>query len=128
MVKLFFSKTYISGNGKGSGSKTWREQYLTHTERKFIGDIEGMVKPGGIVKMKGALNPCRGGCQPAIRDILVGKKGAKVSYEATSTGKTYEWEGLPDGRVKQTEKVNNKIKAFLYNLLTRRRKSVNCTH
>lgn len=84
-----------------------------------------MVRPGDTIKMKGELNPCRPECQPAIRDF-VGEKGVNAEYRATNTGKTYKWKRMPDGKVLQTEKAGSKIKAFIYNLITRRRKSSKC--
>ena len=60
-----------------------------------------------------------------IRDF-VGDKGVQAEYRATNTGKTYKWKRMPDGKVLQTEKAGSKIKAFIYNLITRRRKSSKC--
>ena len=57
-----------------------------------------------------------------IRDF-VGEKGVNAEYRATNTGKTYKWKRMPDGKILQTEKAGSKIKAFIYNLITRRRKS-----
>ena len=60
-----------------------------------------------------------------IRDF-VGEKGVNAEYRATNTGKTYKWKRMPDGKVLQTEKTGSKIKVFIYNLITRRRKSSKC--
>lgn len=125
MERLFFPNLIVVEGNKGSGRLTWREQYATHTERKFIEETKGMIQPGDKVIMKGELNPCRGGCQPAIRDVLVNEKGATVSYEAKKTGMLYEWEKVADGSVKQTEKSIKGIRSFIYNLSTRRRKPCN---
>ena len=64
-------------------------------------------------------------CQPAIRDF-VGETGVNAEYHATNTGKTYKWKRMPDSKVLQTEKAGSKIKAFIYNLITRRRKPSKC--
>ncbi|WP_308025175.1 RHS repeat domain-containing protein, partial [Neisseria oralis] len=123
--KTIFSNSYTSGNGVGTGRLNQQQALQTHTERKFLADIKDMVRPGDTIKMKGELNPCRPGCQPAIRDF-VGEKGVNAEYHATNTGKTYKWKRMPDGKVLQTEKAGSKIKAFIYNLITRRRKPSKC--
>lgn len=84
-----------------------------------------MVRLGDAIKIKGELNPCRPGRQPDIRDF-VGEKGVNAEYRATNTGKTYKWKRMPDGKVLQTEKAGSRIKAFIFNLITRRRKPSKC--
>ena len=56
----------------------------------------------------------------------MGETGVNAEYHAKNTGKTYKWKRMPDGKVLQTEKAGSKIKAFIYNLITRRRKSSKC--
>ena len=56
----------------------------------------------------------------------MGEKGVNAEYRATNTGKTYKWKRMPDGKVLQTEKVGSRIKVFIYNLITRRRKASKC--
>lgn len=119
--KTIFSDDYTSGGEKGGGRLNQQEALLTHTERKFLNDIDGMVKPGDHLKMTGELNPCRPGCQPAIRDF-VHAKGVTAEYTASSTGNVYKWERLDNRFVLQTEiDVNGKATTYKYNILKRTR-------
>lgn len=122
---MIFSTSYTSSNGPETGRLNQQQALRTHTERKFLSDIKDIVKPGDTVKMAGELNPCRPGCQPAIRDF-VGEKNVKAEYRASNTGRVYEWKRMPDGKVLQKERLGSKIKAFIYNLVTRRRKPTKC--
>ncbi|WP_146106000.1 hypothetical protein [Apibacter adventoris] len=50
-----------------TGMKPNQQQaLLTHTERKFLNDINDLVNLGDHLKMVGQLNPCKPGCQPAL--------------------------------------------------------------
>lgn len=119
--KTIFSDEYISGGEKGGGRLNQQEALLTHTERKFLKDIDGMVKPGDHLKMTGELNPCRPGCQPAIRDF-VHAKGVTAEYTASSTGKIYKWERLDNRFVLQTEiDAKGNATTYKYNILKRKR-------
>ena len=58
-------------------------------------DAENVVEPGDTLKMKGSLDPCRPGCQPAIRDFVV-KNDVDAIYHATETGRTWKWRKWSD--------------------------------
>ncbi len=111
--KSLGKKPYKSGGTKGK--KNQYEALKTHTERKFIDDVVGDLEPGDHLKMSGELNPCRPGCQPAIRDVVY-TQDVTAEYKATSTGKTYSWK--KDGKlVYQTEvDIHGKARIFKYNM------------
>ncbi|AZA80274.1 hypothetical protein EG347_14725 [Chryseobacterium sp. G0186] len=111
--KSLGKKPYKSGGTKGK--KNQYEALKTHTERKFIDDVVGDLVPGDHLKMSGELNPCRPGCQPAIRDVVY-TQNVTAEYKATSTGKTYSWK--KDGKlVYQTEvDIHGKARIFKYNM------------
>lgn len=120
-AKTVFSSNYVSGGEKGGGRLNQQEALLTHTERKFLNDVDGMVKPGDHLKMTGELNPCRPGCQPAIRDF-VHAKGVTAEYTASSTGKVYQWERVDNKFVLQTEiDMDGSKTTYKYNIAKRKR-------
>ena len=118
-----FSDTYSSGGVPGGGRLNQQEALLTHTERKFLNDIDDVVEPGDHLKMVGELNPCKPGCQPAIRDFVL-ENNVTAEYKATSTGNVYKWEKLDDKHVLQTEIIDGKTTKYKYNMETRRRVKV----
>ncbi|QWX84242.1 RHS repeat protein [Cellulophaga sp. HaHaR_3_176] len=120
-----FSNTYQSGGVPGGGRLNQQEALLTHTERKFMNEVDGMVQQGDHLKMTGQLNPCKPGCQPAIRDF-VANKGVSAEYFASDTNMTYKWEKSSTGKVIQTEIFEGKVQAkYEYDVNTRRRKKLN---
>lgn len=105
-------KNYKSGGGRGSGRKNQRQALLTHTERKFLNEIEPTISRGDHLKMVGELNPCIPGCQPTIRGF-VRKHDVTAEYRSTKTGKVYSWQ-LVNGVVHQTERLGNTTKTYKY--------------
>ncbi|WP_143305845.1 RHS repeat-associated core domain-containing protein [Chitinophaga vietnamensis] len=121
------SKNYTSGGMfTGQGAPNQQQALLTHTERKFLSDANDIVKPGDHLQMRGRLNPCRPGCQPAIRKFVMANK-VTASYYATSTRRTYHWERISDKHLIQTESLRGKVKAkYKYNMETGRRTKIKC--
>jgi RHS repeat-associated protein len=80
----------VRSGGTGRSNLTREEQLESHTERKVIGLLNGQgeVQEGDIVLMRGQYNPCRGGCQPAIRQF-VDETGATVFYTSEEDGSVY---------------------------------------
>jgi RHS repeat-associated protein len=105
-------KSYTSGGGRGSGRKNQRQALLTHTERKFLDEIEPTITGGEHLKMIGELNPCIPGCQPTIRGF-VRKHGVTAQYRSTKTGKVYSWRRV-NGIVHQTEKLGKITREYKY--------------
>ena len=60
MIKLCYKPT-VGG---------YRDGLLHHTERKFLNDADMIVVSGDSLYMEGFLNPCKPGCQPAIRTFV----------------------------------------------------------
>ncbi len=89
--------TYSSGGLVGKN--TYQSQLLTHTERQFLGQIEHAVQPGDVLEMKGVLNPCKPGCQPAIRSFVQNNQVTAI-YKSSSTGLTYKWTPFNDPKLK----------------------------
>lgn len=106
-----------------------QQALLTHTERKFLNDINDLVNPGDHLKMVGQLNPCKPGCQPAIRDF-VADKGVTAEYFASDTKMHYIWEKSGNNKVLQieTDITTGKVSAYEYDTQARRRNSVNLDH
>ena len=98
---LILQKEYYSGRTY-KGKLNFQQQLLTHTERYFLDEVEDIVSPGNHLKMTGALNPCRPGCQPAIRRFVL-KNNVTVEYFATDTNTKFEWYKSADGKVIQIE-------------------------
>ena len=96
-----FHGEYTSGAEPGCGRLNYQEQLSTHTESKFLDNLEGKVKPGDHLEMHGSKNPCRPGCQPKIRKF-VARNDVTASYSASDTGLQYNWEPTGNGAVKQT--------------------------
>ena len=94
---VIFENNYTSGGGKGG----YRDGLLHHTERKFLRDAEAIVESGDHLNMIGELNPCRPGCQPAIRQF-VQDNGVTATYVADSTGQTFHWSSFNDSNLKGT--------------------------
>ena len=95
-------KDYVSGGGKGG----YQNGLLYHTERKFLNDIEkkiilGDVVSGDHLNMIGELNPCKPGCQPAIRKF-VQDNGVTATYIATQKKMVFHWELFNDQKLKGT--------------------------
>lgn len=127
--QTIFSETYTSG-GMFTGMKPNQQQaLLTHTERKFLNDINDLVNSGDHLKMVGQLNPCKPGCQPAIRDF-VADKGVTAEYFASDTKMHYIWEKTGNNKVLQieTDITTGKVSAYEYDTQARRRNSVNLDH
>lgn len=121
--QTIFSQPYQSGGVfTGQGSPNQQQALLTHTERKFLNDAMDVVEPGDHLKMTGELNPCKPGCQPAIRDFVLANN-VTAEYHATSTNQTYHWERVSDKHVIQTEMVDGKVTGrYKYSMHTRRRR------
>nr|WP_262915465.1 hypothetical protein [Niabella ginsengisoli] len=111
-----FNNTYQSGS-PGSGRLNQQEALLTHTERKFLtNDAMDMVQAGDHLKMSGQLNPCKPGCQPAIRRF-VNDFDVSAEYHATDTGRSYHWSKSSPGHIIQTEMEGGRVVAkYDYNL------------
>ena len=89
---------YISGGGKGG----YRDGLLYHTERKFLRDVKKKILSkkviaGDQLNMKGVLDPCRPGCQPAIREFV--KENDVIAVYESST-KTFYWRPFNDIKLK----------------------------
>lgn len=93
--------SYKSGGEPGCGKLDYQQQLDTHTEAKFLKDLQGKVKPGDHIEMTGSRNPCQPGCQPKIRDF-VSENGVTATYNATDTGLQYNWKPNGDNSVIQT--------------------------
>ena len=98
---LIFQKEYISGH-TNKGKLNFQEQLSTHTERYFLKNAKYIVASGNHLKMVGALNPCRPGCQPAIRRFVL-ENNVTAEYFATDTNTKFEWYKSADGKVIQVE-------------------------
>ncbi|HEX2627650.1 MAG TPA: RHS repeat-associated core domain-containing protein, partial [Chitinophagaceae bacterium] len=121
------SQPYQSGGVfTGMGSPNQQQALLTHTERKFLNDAMDIVEPKDHLKMTGELNPCKPGCQPAVRDFVLAND-VTAEYHATSTNRTYHWERVSDKHVIQTEMADGKVVGrYKYNMETRRRTRISC--
>jgi uncharacterized protein RhaS with RHS repeats len=117
---IVHNKTYTSGGGIGGGGLNQQEALLTHTERKFFNDIIDDVEPGDHLVMRGQLNPCKPGCQPAIRRFVL-DNNVTAEYHASDTGMKYTWE-KKNGKIYQTETDGINVKKYEYNMDTLRRK------
>lgn len=93
--------SYESGGESGCGKLNFQEQLDTHTEAKFLRDIDGRVQPGDHLQMTGELDPCQPGCQPKIRQF-VAKNDVTATYDAKGTGNQWNWSPNGDGTVRQT--------------------------
>ena len=96
---IIFSDVYSSG-GQKKGRLNFQEQLETHTERQFLNDAKEIVLPGNHLKMSGTLNPCKPGCQPAIRRFVLNNN---VTAEYSANNKKFEWYKSGDGKVIQIE-------------------------
>jgi hypothetical protein len=99
-------------SGGTKGRKNQAEALETHTERKVLNDLKGKTTPGDEIHMQGELDPCRPGCQPAIREF-VAENNVKVIY-TTTEGKIWTFrkaEGLGKlkGEVIQEVTENGKV-------------------
>jgi len=84
-------KSYQSGGTKGK--KNQFEALETHTERKFLKDANSgrpRLKKGDHLAMEGEYEPCKPGCQPAIRDT-VRKRQVTAEYKNRENGNTHKW-------------------------------------
>lgn len=95
--KQIFSNTYVSGGGVGG----YRDGLKHHTEPKFLSEIQSFIKKEDHISMKGQLNPCKPGCQPAIRKF-VQDQGVTAEYTATQTQKKYNWRPYSNPKLKGT--------------------------
>lgn len=98
----------VGGDYTSGGTGGYRDGLLHHTERKFLNDVEiaideGVISPGNHLDMQGELDPCRPGCQPAIRSYIQ-ENGGTAKYYATATGNTFSWETYSDPKLKGTVK------------------------
>ncbi len=89
---------YVSGGTKGR-RLNFQEQLNTHTEAKFLKDINGKVKAGDHLLMQGNLDPCRPGCQPKIRKFVLENSVSADYYSNTSH---FNWIKETDSSVLQT--------------------------
>ena len=64
--ELIYGDDYVSGGGVGG----YRDGLLHHTERKFLTDADVIVQSNDSIVMQGEKNPCKPGCQPAIRKFV----------------------------------------------------------
>jgi RHS repeat-associated protein len=90
---------------EGEGSLNQNEALQTHTEPKFLSDVQDMIDSGDIdpdeahLVMQGELPPCQPGCQPAIRDF-VDQNGVTAEYNEVppdgSEGSSWAWEPAAD--------------------------------
>jgi len=64
--ELIYGDDYASGGGVGG----YRDGLLHHTERKFLNDTDVIVQSNDSIVMQGEMNPCKPGCQPAIRKFV----------------------------------------------------------
>ena len=53
--------------------------------------------------MQGHLDPCKPGCQPAIRSFIQNNEGS-AKYHASLTGSTFYWEKYENPKLKGTVK------------------------
>ncbi len=95
-------------------------------ERKFLNDValwqeldgDKKVKPGDHLEMRGVLDCCSGGCQPAIRHFIENNDGITASYESDTT--IYEWEKFSHPKLKgtvlqkETNKKTGEVKCYRY--------------
>jgi hypothetical protein len=81
-------------SGGTTGRKNQHEALETHTERKVLNDLEGNTLPGDTITMRGQLDPCKPGCQPAIRGF-VAENQVTVIYESES-GSTFRFTPYSD--------------------------------
>ena len=95
--ELLFEDEYISGGGIGG----YRDGLLHHTERKFLNDAEMIVVEGDNLYMKGLLNPCKPGCQPAIRKF-VQDNGVSATYYASQSQLIFNWTTFNNPKLKGT--------------------------
>lgn len=109
---------YQSGGDAGCGRLSFQEQLDTHTEAKFLSDIDGVVKPGDHIEMYGSRDPCKPGCQPKIRKF-VNEKNVTATYTASDTGMRFDWRKASDNTVIQTItdiNTNDVISNYQYSL------------
>jgi hypothetical protein len=90
---------FLSGGMRGVNS--WQGQLLVHTERKAIRTAEALAEEGDLLRMSGQLDPCRVGCQPAVRSF-VEVTGARAEYSASETGRVFRWAPQRFGELKGT--------------------------
>jgi RHS repeat-associated protein len=90
------TNSFKSGGAVGN---SYQDQLRSHTERKFLDQVEALVEPGDLLEMKGSLNPCRPGCQPAIR-LFVQNNQVAATYYASETGLQHKWTPYKHGKLK----------------------------
>jgi len=95
--ELIYGEDYVSGGGVGG----YRDGLLHHTERKFLTDADVIVQSNDSIVMQGEKNPCKPGCQPAIREF-VQDNNVTATYTATKTGQTFKWSSFSDNKLKGT--------------------------
>ena len=100
--ETLFLVMYILVADKKKGRLNFQEQLETHTERQFLNDAKEIVLPGNHLKMSGTLNPCKPGCQPAIRRFVLNNN---VTAEYSANNKKFEWYKSGDGKVIQNKKM-----------------------
>jgi hypothetical protein len=105
---IFGPKEYTSGGT--TGRKNQFEALSTHTERKFLDDVEPILQPGDHLVMKGHYDSCKPGCQPAIRDTVREKK-VTAEYQNKETGSVQTFEPAPAGGLTNAKgsKVNGDV-------------------
>jgi hypothetical protein len=83
-----------SGMDKKPGRRlNWNEQLETHTERKILDQLEGQVKAGDHITIRGTKDPCEAsgrGCSSAMR-AFAAKFGVKITYTNTTTGQSWTY-------------------------------------
>lgn len=90
----------IYKSGGGSGRLNQQQALLTHTERKFLYDLDGFdFAAGDTIIMSGTKSPCKPGCQPAIRDF-VSTNNVNAVYYASEKGLTFSWSPFSDDKLK----------------------------
>jgi len=93
------SGDFVSGQTRGA--KNWQGQLRVHTERMAVRSAEAVAEEGDLLRMNGQLDPCRVGCQPAVRNF-VDTTGASAEYNASLTGRAFRWAAQRFGELKGT--------------------------